>query len=411
MSKFKVKIRHKRSWFTILIISLSVYSCIETFFPELDNSLGMLVVDALVTDESRPYDVYLSRSVSSLKSKITMVKGAIVRVSDNSGNVFVLRESGSGHYITDSKKFKGEVGKKYVLYIRTTNGEEFQSDSCTMVGVSKIDRLYFRRNIKYSEDGKTELEGISFYADGSVTNKENCFVRWDFTEAWKTSVPYFPEFSFSAPNTFTPVPEKNKYCWKNAISSNILIHSFQDQATPEVKEKEIGFFVPDESDRFNERYSILVNQYAITREEYDFWNRLKQTNEDPGGIFERQPYSISGNIKNLKNPKDPVLGYFQVASVSSMRLYVNYYQVVNLKLPLSYPYCDIRTIQIGDSTETGKVTTLTEIYSYLTKHDSTMLRPYYNNFGLLRGMIITSRKCADCSTSGNPVKPSFWLDN
>jgi hypothetical protein len=411
MLKFRINIKHKRNWVTILVISLTVYSCIETFFPELENSTGMLVVDALITDQSRSYDVYLSRSVSSLSSKITMVKSAIVKISDNSGNVFVLKESGSGHYITDSKIFRGEAGKKYVLYIRTNNGEEFQSDTCTMPGVSKIDQVSFKKNVKFSEDGKTEMEGISFYADGSVTDKENCFVRWDYNETWKIAVPYFPEFSFILPNVFTPVPEKNKYCWKYANSSSILVHSFQDQATPVVKEKEIAFFVPNESDRFNERYSILVNQYAISQQEYDYWNRLKQTNEDPGGIFERQPYSISGNIRNLKNQKDPVLGYFQVASVSSMRFYVNYYEVLNLKLPLLFPSCDVRTIQIGDSTETGRVTTFGEIYSYITKHDSTMLRPYYNDFGILRGMIITSRKCADCSASGNPVKPSFWLDN
>jgi hypothetical protein len=392
----------------IIIVIVSVYSCVETFFPELVNKAGFLVVDAVITNESRSYDVYLTRSVSTLNSKVIVVKGAYVSVTDNSGKEFILQEVSAGHYITDSKKFLGEIGKKYFLYIKTSGGDEYRSDTCTMYGISTIDQIYYKRNTKYSENGIDESTGISIYIDGTVSDKNDCFLRWDFNEVWETEVPYPPEYAFSGTNIFTPVAEKNKYCWKNARSKDILIHSFQEQQNPVVKNKEIGFFITNQSDRFNVKYSVLVNQYTISRIEFEFWNKLKETNEEAGGIFEKQPYSISGNIKNLKNPEEVVLGYFQVESVYSKRLYIGPYEIGSLKLPLYPSTCELRTYKIGDTVETGRIRTLSEIYSYISRRDSVLVSPYYNDYGVITGMITTSRSCADCSVSGDPKKPGFW---
>jgi hypothetical protein len=398
----------RRKLLVIIIVIVSVYSCVETFFPELENKAGYLVVDALITDESRSYDVYLTRAVSALNSKVSAVKGAYVSVSDNSGKEFILKEISSGHYITDSKKFLGAIGGKYFLYIKTSSGEEYRSDTCTMYGTSTIDQVYFKKSTKYSENGIDEITGISIYVDGKVSDKNECFLRWDFNEVWEIIVPYTPEYSFTTPNIFTPVAEKNKYCWKNDRSKDILIHSFQEQQNPVVKYKEVGFFIPYQSDRFNVKYSILVNQYSISRNEYEFWNKLKETNEEPGGIFEKQPYSISGNIKNLKNPEEVVLGYLQVESVTSKRLYINPYDIGNLKLALYPSTCELRTYEIGDTVETGRLRTLSEIYTYISKRDSVLVSPYYNDLNVITGMITTARACADCSVSGDPKKPGFW---
>jgi hypothetical protein len=394
----------------MLVIFIPVYSCLDVFYPQLDNKSGLLVIDALITDESRSYDVYISRSVSALTTRTTMVKGATVKIYDDSGNQNSLQEIAAGHYITDSKKFTGVVGKKYVLYIKTSDGSEYRSDTCKMYGTSSIDQVYFRKTKKFAGNGTDELTGISFFIDGHVTGKENCYLRWDYTEDWKIVVPYVPEYAFSAPNTFTPIPEKNKICWKKAKSTDILIHSFQDQSDPIVREQEVGFMIPNQSDRFNERYSILVNQYAISRKEYDFWNQLKQTTEEGGSIFERQPYSLSGNIKNIGDPKEAVLGYFQVASISSKRLYIDAYQIGRLYIPLLPNTCDLKTYRIGDTVETIRFRSFSDIYGYIITRDSILVKPSYSNFGILNGMIVSAHRCTDCAISGDPKKPLFWIE-
>ena len=399
-----------KSWLGIIVVFISVYSCIETFFPELDNKAGFLVIDASITDEARSYDVYLTRSVTALNSKVTYVKGAYVSIFDNTGKEFILQEISTGHYVTDNKKFKGQIGNRYILYIKTTSGDEYRSDTCTMYGISKIDQIYIGKNTKYTENGIDELTGLSLYLDGEVSDKKNCFLRWDYSEVWKFAVPYPAIISFSPPDIFTQIAVNNEYCWKNAKSTDILIHSFQEQESGIVKDKELAFLLTNQSDRFSVKYSVLVNQYAISRNEYEFWNQLKATNEVGGGIFEKQPYSISGNIKNIKNPDEVVLGYFQVASVNSKRIYIDPLEILKLKLPFFQNTCETKLYQIGEMGDAAPFRSLSAIYNYIITHDSVLVFPYWNDNGDLSGMTATSKKCSNCSISGDSKKPSFWTD-
>ena len=411
MSVIKYICANRKVWIAGLIIFVSVYSCIEVFYPVLDNKTGLLVVDALITNESRSYDVYIYRSTSSLKNKTSYVKGAYVSIYDNSGKENMLKEITTGHYITDSKTFIGESGKKYILYIRTSGGEEYLSDTCTMYGTSTIDHIYFRKNQKYSENGIDEVSGLSFYVDGQVASTGNSYLRWDFNEDWKILVQYPALYIYNGGSSFTENAAKNIVCWKKAKSTDIIIHSFQDNGTAVVKDKEIGFFIPEQTDRFNVRYSIFVNQYAISREEYEYWNKLKQTNDETGGIFERQPFSISGNIRNTRNSREAVLGYFQVASVCSQRLYVNPNDVSKLGLPLFQNTCGVKVYQLGDMGESGLFQTIPEIYDYITRHDSVLVAPFYkDDIGELLGLFVSSHVCTDCALSGDPRKPDFWIE-
>jgi hypothetical protein len=398
-----------RSWVALLVIIVSVYSCIETFFPQLPNKSGYLVIDAMVTNEERSYDVYITRSVTALNSKVTYVKGAIVSISDSDGKEYFLQEITTGHYITDKLKFTGKIGGKYILHIKT-GSEVYQSDTCQMFGSSKIDRLTFGKSSKFLENGTSEVAGLSIYLDGTVSDIKN-YVRWDFNEVWKYVTAYPPAYTFSPPSTFNPIQPKNRYCWKKANSTDIIVGSFQDQANGNIRNKELAFFITNASDRFNQRYSVLVNQYVISRAEFEFWNNMKASNQESGGIFEKQPYTTAGNIHNLRNPNETVLGYFQVASISSMRLYITPFDVNSLRLSTMINPCNTEIYQLGDPGPTSPFTSLKMIIDYLAVRDSVMIGPFYSMMtGLLVGVIATSKTCSDCSLSADPNMPSFWID-
>lgn len=402
----------QRGRLVIVIIILSVYSCIETFFPKLPNKTGYLVIEALITDEVRAYDVYLTRSITAVDSKPTYVKGATVNITDNTGRIFTLKETTTGHYVTDSKLFTGQIGKTYSLYIKLTTGDEYRSENCMMYGTSTIDRVSLARSNKFLENGTEEITGLSLRLDGQVAEKYNCFLRWDLYEVWKFPTTYPQLYTYTPPSTFTAVEVKNRYCWKSNRPTDILIHSFQDYGSGVVKDKELAFIRTAQSDRFNVRYSVLVNQYVISKDEYEFWSRLKSTTEEGGGIFERQPYAIAGNIKNIKKPGEVVLGYFQVASVSSKRIYINPGDIGALKLPLYSNTCNNKIYSIGDMGESEPFRTLRDIYDYIVKHDSVFTMPNYDDItGNISGMTATSKVCSSCALTGDPNKPSFWTDN
>ena len=404
-----MKRNNRRNGLVLILILISVYSCIETFFPQLPNKTGYLVIDALITNEARSYDVYLTRSITALNSKVTYVKGAYVSITDTTGKEYLLQEISTGHYVTDLNKFKGQVGNKYILHVKT-GIDEYRSDTCKMYGTSKIDRLFIGKSSKFTENGIAEQDGMSLYLDGEVNDKNSSYLRWDFNEVWEFAASYPSMYTFSAPSTFTFIEPKNRYCWKNAKSSDIVLHSFQDQDKGVIKNKEIAFFLTNVTDRFTLRYSVLVNQYSISRKEYEFWNMLMASNQNGGGIFEKQPYSLSGNIHNLRNPDEVVLGYFQVSGIASQRIFIDPKDIINLKLMVMGNPCGTKTYIFGDPGDTGPFTSLKQINDYIIKHDSVLVVPYWNDNGALVGMTATSKPCSDCSLTGDLNKPTFWVD-
>ncbi len=84
------------------------------------------------------------------------------------------------------------------------------------------------------------------------------------------------------------------------------------------------FRVNLESARLLYRYSVLVNQYAISREAHHFFNLLKEFSENSGFLYDIQPGFIAGNIHNKSTPEENVIGIFYAASHSSSRIFISH---------------------------------------------------------------------------------------
>jgi hypothetical protein len=77
------------------------------------------------------------------------------------------------------------------------------------------------------------------------------------------------------------------------------------------------------SPKIANEYSILVRQYALTADAYNFWVNLKKNTEQLGSIFDAQPSQINGNIHSTTNPAEPVIGYVSVGSTPSQRIFIS----------------------------------------------------------------------------------------
>ncbi len=90
------------------------------------------------------------------------------------------------------------------------------------------------------------------------------------------------------------------------------------------------------------RYSILVKQYALTPDAFNFYQNLKTNTEQLGSIFDAQPSEISGNIHNVNNANEPVIGYMSITNVQSLRIFVNAASVLPQYFLTPYPYdCEL----------------------------------------------------------------------
>jgi hypothetical protein len=169
----------------------------------------------------------------------------------------------------------------------------------------------------------------------------------------------------------------------------------------------ISFIPTGLTDRLLIQYSILVNQYSISKREYDFWNNLKQINETGNDIFARQPYTVLSNLHSTTNPQERVLGYFQVSAESQKRKNILYRDVALMGLPFySYPCV---TLKLDLS---WCPCTWDDLYWHLCiANDYTFTEPIFLHVSdVLMYLVFTRPECANCELTGTSKKPDFWID-
>jgi Domain of unknown function (DUF4249) len=398
----------------ILMLIFTLCTCIDPYFPNLKSYESLLVVDGLITDGNASYTVKLSRTIQDQNASSVMVTDAFVFISDDAGNNISLTNRGKGLYKTDSTVFRGTIGKTYILHIKTGGGNEYESDPCLMQSVPEIDSLYFEKDQELVNNRTESVEGIRIYLD-SKPGGSNQFYRWDFTETWKFKVPNPKKYDFHGTGNIVPVAKVNSYCWKNRKSDEVLITRNSTGGADHIKREPILFIGTNKSDKIMLEYSVLVRQYSLSGNEYDFWHNLKQVNLSGGDIFASQPYSVISNIHNKNNINERVLGYFQVSAVKQERIFIPFSEVVRLHLPFfHYDQCERIEKSPGDFPWPANSPPLNwnDIYEmYVKSSDYVFIEPLYNSqTGVLEKLVFTKPECADCSLTGTIAKPDFWID-
>ena len=371
--------------FSILVFLTFLSSaCLKQFIPETAESKNLLVIEGLITDQNEAYKVKLSRSQSlGLKFEILPVTGANVTVSDDLGNYFTFAEKDSGVYLSDSTIFRGETGRKYLLHIRASDSygvsSDYESVPVEMKSVPPIDSMYYQKiPIRKAEHFYESLDNCQIFLDTHDAKGECRYFRWDFTETWEFHLHY------NLPN-YT--------CWISKKSENIIIKNTSGLASDNIIRFPLNY-IPETSDRLEVKYSIYVNQYSLSQEEYSYWEKLKLFSQDVGGLYDMIPADVNGNISCLTRPGDKVLGYFSVSAKRSQRLFIkdSFAGQINI-------YKDCASQRIDNP---GEIPGLGS-WLWIIESSAFSVPPY---------VVLTSDKgCADCTVRGSINKPAFWEDN
>jgi hypothetical protein len=401
----------------IALISVCLLcTCIDPYNPKLGSYSTLLVVDGLITDSNKSNVIKLSKTYQDQNTDPLMITNATVYITDNIGNSNYLKNGGNGIYKTDSLEFKGVSGRTYVLHIQA-DGSDYESEPCLMEGVPEIDRIYFEKDEELVNNGTQTQQGIKIYLD-SKNSDNNQFFRWEFDETWKFKIPFPKKFNFNiADSSVTVVPDVKEFCWKSRKSDEILINSINSGQSHTVKKEPLFFIASDQSDRLLIQYSILVKQYSISEKEYNFWNNLKQLNEIGGDIFSRQPFIVTSNIRNVNNPGERVMGYFQVSAVTQKRKNITKNDLVNFHLPPFRNTC-VELVKEPKDYPNGfgqPPTTWAQLYTiFCGSSKYYFVEPLYG-IGIpgkmnLAKMVFAKPECVNCELSGTSKKPDFWVD-
>jgi hypothetical protein len=221
-------------------------------------------------------------------------------------------------------------------------------------------------------------EGCRIYADSWDPSGKCLFFRWDYRETWEYRIPY---------------SVINKVCWINDRSDEVLIKNTSVYSQARVSKYQINY-ISNNTDKLKVKYSILVNQYSLNEQEFDFWEKVQNISENVGNLYDITPVAIPGNIRCTTNPGETVHGYFSVSAVSQRRLFI---KDVFLGQPNFYTYCATDTIY-GRLPEEGMNSAYWVIEDFANEVPSMWV-------------ITTFRECADCTTEGTKVRPLFWNED
>ncbi|WP_456312862.1 DUF4249 domain-containing protein [Pseudomonas shirazensis] len=400
-----IKLLYKTA--AILLVCLSVGSCTEQYVFQTNSTFeSILVVQANITNELKKQEVKITRSYRLEESGPNFEKGAIVHVtdSDNINYEFELEEF-SGLYVSKDA-FQAIPGKSYQLNITTKDGKSYLSEKQILTPVNEI----FVEPKAEIVDGN---KGIQIMVSSYDPNAKSKFYRYEYEETYKVISSYSTPIKLIVdPNDLSQTPNfirvpKNKetrICYGTKKSDDIILSN-----TVGLSEDRINFpirFIDITDPIIAERYSIIVRQYVQNLESYTFYKTLKSLSTSTSLLSQVQPGFNYGNLKSTDDPNEKIVGYFEVSSVSSKRIFFNFRDIFITEFFPPF-FIDCQPVELSNCWTTPGCAG----YTILALVRSTVPEfVYYSDKDNLSTVIFVQSPCGDCTSIASNIKPLFWID-
>ncbi|MEZ4797681.1 MAG: DUF4249 domain-containing protein [Flavobacteriaceae bacterium] len=408
----------------ILSIVFLTTACVEEIPLETESFESVLVVEATITNENKQQEILLSRSYmfDSIPVKET---NAIVRVMDDAANTYNFTETEPGVYKSQIA-FAAQPNRNYNLSVVTSSGQEYGSSQMKLTQPTTIDNLYVERD--FNENG---IEGVSVYVDSYDPTGNSKYYRHEYEETYKIIAPFYSPFEMISNDVEFPIlvedqpdfqtiqelvdfvvttqlrPEQERICYKTINSNEIITTSSVGLSEDRLDKYRVRFVGRDNTEIMH-RYSILVKQFVQSLEAHTFYETLKTQSISDNVFSETQPGFLQGNVFSLSNSNQKVIGFFEVSSFDSKRVFFNYVDLFpGEDLPPYFITCD-------DFFEPSPVRTdmLTGDWLNSPLADDVKYRgyQYFDNQGESFPYRLVLNICGDCTFAGDNEEPDFWVD-
>ncbi|GAB3526473.1 hypothetical protein GCM10027443_01600 [Pontibacter brevis] len=374
---------------------LLLVGCVEPYAPEiLEGPNHYLVVDGSIIGNGIT-TIKLSRTQNISETSPPLAEaGAMLLLEEDQGAQYPLQEITPATYVSSNLQL--DFSKKYRLYIRLSGGEEYASDFVTIKQTPPIEALGW-----HVQDNELQI-----YVNSRDPQNNTHYYRWVYEATWTYTAAYQSNIKYDeASGTIVPRTrsDENIYnCWRTEKSTDIKLGSSVKLTQDVIHEYPI-VALSSGAEELRIKYSVLVKQYALTREEYQYWEALRKNTESIGTLFDPLPAQLTGNVHRLSNPDEPVIGYVGASALQEERIFVN-----RSELPQDwryyYPTCPI------DSLLPGEGQTLADLAGYFQNGNNMPVSEIFVSQGPPTpiGYMAASKRCVDCRTRGTNVKPDFW---
>lgn len=352
---------HKKA-IVCAMIFIVMLSCVDQIAYDIANNINIIVVDGRITDLDEEQLVRINRSKSEFGSfGSTPITHAIVALVVNSTEIISLKEKDGkpGDYVLPAN-FRGKVGNSYQLRFQLTDGTKYESTVQVMPSVPPIEKLTVRFNANEPFSSKNEFKGVhNFYVDVQDPKGQENFYSWDYTiyekKKWcrtcengvyavneiipgqyrfsryylSGSKPFEDCFSQVRSNVLGAPPyistqwkydyECRDGCWE--ILRNNALNLFEDRNTNggHILERKVAR-VP-----YYQCHGALIEirQSSLTKDAAQYFRLFQEQTQSNGGIAATPPTALTGNIRNINDTREKVVGYFSVSSVAAIRYWID----------------------------------------------------------------------------------------
>lgn len=332
-----------------LLVCLS--TCVSTFDPTLNPNAVLLVVEGTLTDQPVAQAITLSRSTSSKdSSNRTPVSKAQVQVIVNGMTTLTFAETQPGRYESRPDQFRGRVGDRYRLRFQTAEGIRYESSEETMVAVPPIQRVYDQYNANGPATIASELAAPSndVFVDFQDPVGERNFYLWrtrlyeqqEWCESCQQGRYFLADIGPIGTGPIQVIgcvldPTLGKYnffdyvcrgpCWDIFYSTRVNV--FADVYAN--GRQQIGRLVAQVPIVQKESALLDVEQLSLTVGAYRYYKLFEEQTQNTGTLVDTPPAPTVGNVHNLSDPNENVVGYFTASSVS-----ITHYWLDRKNIPL-----------------------------------------------------------------------------
>lgn len=359
----------KKAW-VLLTAAWLAAGCVDPDTPELNATVDVIVVDGTLNDQAEPQTVSLNRSRADPKTGrfgSLPLTGLRVELVVDSTQVVAFRETTAGTYqLPDG--FRGRVGHRYQVRFSLPNGNRYESDPETLLAAPPIERVTARFNPLSLPPGQYGdfRAAHDFYLETKDPAEAHNYYRWDWT-LWEKQ-PYcrscyqgvyavynvLPHQYFidsegrrnfvsgkqlfedcfsplDRPADFSEVIdgytksnwtydyECRTQCW--TILSGYNLQLFDDLYTnggllSNMKVAQVPYFT-------HAPCLVAIRQTALSKEAYQFYKLVQDQTQNTGGLTDTPPVAPVGNVRNVANPRERVVGYFAAAGVAELRYWLD----------------------------------------------------------------------------------------
>jgi Domain of unknown function (DUF4249) len=325
-------------------ILLTSISCIDPVVNKTyEFNSNLVKIDGILNDQD-PFFVTVVQSRSTQGTEFSQpIRGATVELltsdtfaNTNSNINIPLRESVTvqGRYEAPAT-FRGRVGITYRLRIRFTDGRVYESSFEKIVAAPPIQKVYadFNQEGIKDIDGNPRISTMDVSIDFQDNAQETNYYQW------RTFLYERQRVCASCVNGFwnerlndceadrgTPTPPNiirdypcDRPCWEVFMDTklNLFSDALTNGALVSKKPlRQIPFLVE------NAGALLQIQQISISPAVYKYLNIIRQQSESTGNITDVAPAPPVGNIRNINNSAEPVLGYFAAVNITKATIWI-----------------------------------------------------------------------------------------